>query len=232
MYLDAVKKIIDSNNVYNNGSGFNKAEEVYAKWADWHPSLISHHGEMCCEIAREWITAMDFSELNGENVLTGPRWLRQKFNWGCSTFPIFWCETVRKNTLDCGALAALAHELFINRGVKSIRAQIVQKFSKDSTRQWTSNWHDGITPLNWVNNDLIYHEGCAVVLPENEIKVWDASAGWWVDPKQRNGYGSVVAVKLTAPTNNGADATFSWGEHRFAANIWQDINQVSEQFTV
>jgi hypothetical protein len=43
---------------------------------------------MCCEVTREWVTAMDFSELGGADVTTGPRWLRQRFNWGCSTFPI------------------------------------------------------------------------------------------------------------------------------------------------
>jgi len=233
MYLDAVKKTTEFNNngTYENGSGFAKAEEVYKKWEAWHPSFISHHGNMCCETSREWITAMDFSELNGGDLLTGPRWLRQKYKWGFSTFPIFWCEAVRKDTLDCGALAALAHEIYINRGVSSIRVQLVQKFSKDSTRQWTSNWHDGNTPLNWVNDDLIYHEGCAVILPENEIKIWDASAGWWVDPKQRNGYGSVMAVKLTAPANR-SDISLSWGTHRLAVNCWQKINQVSAQFAV
>jgi hypothetical protein len=231
MYLDAVEKKIDYNNngLYENGAGC-KAEEVYKKWENWHPSLISHHGDMCCEIAREWITAMDFSELNGGDLLTGPRWLRQKFKWGCSTFPIFWCEAVRKNTLDCGALAALAYEIFLNRGVRSVRAQIVQKFSLDSTGQWTSNWHDGNTPLNWVNDDLIYHEGCALILPGNEIKIWDASAAWWVDPKQRNGYGSVVAVKLTAPSSKDAKPELVWGTHLFAPNIWQTVNQSAAQF--
>jgi hypothetical protein len=136
---------------------------------------------MCCEVTREWLTAMDFSELGGADVLTGPRWLRQRFNWGCSTFPIYWCEAIKRDTLDCGALAALSHEVFLSRGVKSLRVQLVQKFSKNATGQWTSNWHDGNTPLEWVHNDLIYHEGCAVVLPENQIKIWDSSAGWWID---------------------------------------------------
>ena len=229
MFLDAVKKTTESNgNGYENSVGTSRAEEVYAKWAYWEPSQISHHGDMCCEISREWVTAMDFSELNGEDVLTGPRWLREKFHWGCSTFPIYWCEAIRKDTLDCGALAALAHEIFINRGVKTVRAQLVQKFSKNATHQWKSNWHDGNTTLEWVNNDLIYHEGCAVILPDNKIKLWDASAGWWVDPKQRNGYGSVIAVKLSAPFNNGAEASFDWGKHRLAVNTWQKIAQVSE----
>ena len=221
MFLDAVKNTVnsDTNNTFNDGAA--RAEEVFKKWFDWHPSQISHHGEMCCEVAREWITAMDFSELNGGDVLTGPRWLRQRFNWGCSTFPIFWCEAARRDTLDCGALAALAHEVFLNRGVKSIRLQLVQRFSKDSTAQWTNSWHDGKTPLAWIKDDLIYHEGCAVLMADNELKLWDASAGWWIDSKQRNGYGSVIAVKLSAPT--GGDQILKWGTHRLTANQWQKI---------
>ena len=96
MYLDAVNQTNETNIMETNGIGLAKAVEVFEKWADWYPSQISHHGEMCCEIAREWITATDFSELGGGSVYAGPRWLRQKFNWGASAFPIYWCEAVRK----------------------------------------------------------------------------------------------------------------------------------------
>src|SRR5215213_16918 len=138
MYLDGV-----SNNFINtsmNGSAKTvespEKKSVFETWKDWHPSQISHHGALCCEIAREWITATDFSELNGDCVFTGPRWLRQKFNWGASSFPIYWCEAVRRKTLDCGALAALAHEIFTARSVRSYRVQLIQKFSSVATNQW------------------------------------------------------------------------------------------------
>ena len=226
MFLDAVKRAADSadNNVMENGAASPKGGEVYGKWADWLPSQISHHGAMCCEVTREWVTAMDFSELGGADVLTGPRWLRQRFNWGCSTFPIYWCEAVRRDTLDCGALAALSHEVFLSRSVKSVRVQLVQKFTENATAQWSSSWHDGNTELEWVHNDLIYHEGCAIVLADNRIKVWDSSAGWWIDTKQRDGYGSVLALRIAAPVG-GAEVNFQWGNHSLAANKWELIKQ-------
>ncbi len=124
---------------------------------------------MCCEIAREWITSTDYSELGGASVLTGPRWLRQRFNWGASSFPIYWCETVRKKTLDCGALEALAAEVFKTRGVKTYRVQMVQRFSAVSTAQWSSSWQNTDRQLRWMNDDLIYHEGCAIALDTSEI---------------------------------------------------------------
>jgi hypothetical protein len=222
MFLDAVKKVKETKIIETNV--LLKTREVFEKWKNWHPSQISHHGQICCEIAREWITSTDFSELNGGNNFTGPRWLRQKFNWGASSFPIFWCEAVRKKTLDCGALAALAHEVFTVREVKSFRAQLIQKFSVTATRQWTSNWRDegDNVPLRWIENDLIYHEGCAILSGEKEIKVWDASAGWWIDPKPGYGYGALLAIRVSSndvQTKSG----INWGMHRILPNKWQKI---------
>src|SRR6187551_3598246 len=121
MYLDAVNGTLTETRI-NTGAvkttRFSGKIPVYEAWKGWQPSHISHHGSLCCEIAREWITSTDYSELNGDYVFTGPRWLRQRFKWGASTFPIYWCEAVRRSTLDCGALAALAHEVFKARGVK------------------------------------------------------------------------------------------------------------------
>ena len=223
MFLDAVKKVRDTGNVIEVDFPL-KTREVFEKWKDWQPSQISHHGSLCCEIAREWITSTDYSELGGGSILTGPRWLRQKFNWGASGYPIFWCEAVRKETLDCGALAALAHEIFTVRGVKSFRVQLIQKFSKVATAQWSCSWgENGDTEMRWIDNDLIYHEGCAVLVREREIKVWDASAGWWVDPKFGDGYGSLLAIRVTAHDARLARG-FDWGNQKIMPNEWQRLS--------
>jgi hypothetical protein len=222
MFLDGVREVKETDIIETSVA--TQTREVFDKWKDWHPSQISHHGAICCEIAREWITATDFSELNGGNIFTGPRWLRQKFNWGASSFPIFWCEAVRKKTLDCGALAALAHEVFTVRGVKSFRAQLIQKFSEVATNQWSCSWNEnGDEQLRWIENDLIYHEGCAILVGEREVKVWDASAGWWIDPKPGSGYGALLAIRLSAHDAR-ANAGFNWGNRHILPNVWQKIN--------
>lgn len=227
MYLDAVSS--NNNNLINLEMSsavravpaFDK-KRVFDEWKNWQPSQISHHGKICCEIAREWITATDFSELNGDGLSTGPRWLRQKFNWGASVFPIFWCEAVRKDTLDCGALAALAHEVFRARGVKSYRVQLVQQFSDVATSQWTKSWNAGSETLPWINGDLIYHEGCAIETGDGTIKVWDASAGWWADPKPANGYGALLAIRVSG-ANLPENKTLIWGQHHLKASEWREI---------
>ena len=223
MYSDVVSNIKETI-IKSNGNGFHKTAEVFEKWRHWLPSQISHHGGICCEIAREWVVATDFSETGGDSPLTGPRWLRQKFNWGASAFPIYWCEAVQKKTLDCGALAALAHEVFALRGVRTFRVQMVQKFSEVATSQWTRSWSaDGDLGLNWINNDLIYHEGCAIAVSnDSEIKVWDSSAGWWVDAKSAGaGYGSLLAIRLQS---HDTEALYQWGNHTICSNRWQKID--------
>ena len=221
MYLEGVSSVKEAGVVTENG--FHKGTAVYEKWKDWHPSEISHHGNMCCDIAREWVTGTDVSELGGGSRLTGPRWLRQKFSWGASSFPIFWCEAVRKKTLDCGAHAALAYEVFNGRGVRAYRVQMVQRFSEIATAQWFNSWNLGEGPLPWTHGDLIYHEGCAIDVGGGEIKVWDASAGWWIDPKAKEGYGALLALRISK-FGLSADITFKWGNNRVPAYEWTKLN--------
>lgn len=221
MYLDAVKTV----NTESTGGVFaNQTEvaEVFDKWKTWQASEISHHGKMCCEMAREWLTSTDFSETGG-SIYAGPRWLRWKFNWGASSFPIYWCEAMRKKTLDCGALGALAHEIFNVRGVTAHRAQMVQRFSEAATNQWARSWNDDSEPLPWTNRDLIYHEGCAVDFPDGTTKIWDASAGWWIDPNSKDGYGALLAIRLSG-FGLAADAKLVWGKHELNAFQWTKIN--------
>jgi hypothetical protein len=194
-------------------------EPAFMRWQDLPHSRISHHGSACCEGAKEWFIAMDYSQLNGSSPLTGPRWIRKTYEWGPSKHPIYWCEAVKRKTLDCGALAALAHEAFRARGVKSFPAQLVQQYSADATVHWMHKWEADDTSLHWIKNDVIYHEGCALLMPDATIKLWDASAAWWIDPQQKEGYGSLIALRIHA-ANAPQGTAFRWGKHTLAANGW------------
>lgn len=212
-----------------NETEFVDASAAIETWRYLPASTISHHGESCCRIAREWFLLMDYAQLNAGNPLMGPRWIRQKFVWGPSQWPIHWCKAMQQKTLDCGALGALAHEIFINRGVRSYPVQLIQQYSLDATRQWYKRWNGDETSVHWIKEDLIYHEGCAVAVEGNEIKIWDASAGSWIDPKQFGGYGGLLAVRIFAshpPTSN----KFSWGKHCILPNEWQKIERAKGDF--
>jgi len=194
------------------------------KWKYFPASVISHHGARCCLLAREWILSMDYSQLGSGSPLTGPRWLPRKYIWGPSRWPIHWCEAVEHKTLDCGALAALAQEIFAARGVRSHRAQFIEQFTNDASRHWYKKWGGDENSVHWLKGDLIYHEGCAIVVRENEIKLWDASAGWWINPKQFGGYGAVRAVRVF-DTQTSALNSFKWGIHCIVTNRWKKIEE-------
>lgn len=219
MSLDAVKEAFE----FNNNLAQPGSDSIFGKWENWLASKISHHGEACCEIAREWLFAMDFSELSGASVLTGPRWIRKRYNWGPTRWQIHWCEAIKQKNLDCGAHAALANEIFAHRGVKSYSAQLIQKFSAEATLHWTQRWESEETPSQWIHEDLIYHEGNAVVVKENEIKIWDASAGWWLDPNQNEGYGALLALRIVTPLN--VSSHFKWENYEITPNKWQKIKK-------
>jgi len=140
-----------------------------------------------------------------------------------------WCEAVQEKTLDCGALGALSHELYVARGVRSFPAQFILEFNDVSTRHWVETWGAAGSCAPWISEGLIYHEGCAVAVSENEIKLWDATATWWINPKQFGGYAGLLAVRVF---DNQAEtpSVFTWGEHRIPANTWHKVERATADF--
>ena len=189
------------------------------RWEHFPHSAFSHHGKACCDVAREWVSSMDYAMLNGGDLASGPRWIRARYKWGASQWPMHWCEVVERKVIDCGAHAALAQEAFTARGVAAYRAQFVQKYSADATSQWRKKWGDEQVSDHWLTDDDIYHEGNALLVGEDEVKLWDASAGWWIDPRQSGGYGSLLSVRVFARERE----SFRWGGRHIAANTWEQV---------
>jgi hypothetical protein len=194
------------------------------RWDAFPYSCLSHHGQACCEIARDWVLAMDFAQLNGADLSSGPRWLRAKYKWGPSPWPMHWCEAVRRKIIDCGAHAALSREAFAARGLVAFPAQLVQRYSVDATEQWHSSWSEEQASCHWLDGEHIYHEVTALLAGDNEVKIWDGSAGSWLDPRQPGGgYGSVVAVRIFADPQFVTPDGFPWGMRRLQANAWNQL---------
>jgi hypothetical protein len=190
-----------------------------ARWESFPYSCISHHGAECCDIAREWVMAYDFAQLNGADRASGPRWLRKRWTWGPSPWPIHWCEAVERDTLDCGVLGCMARELFAERGLVSFPAQFVQQYSADATAQWLGKWDAEKVSTHWIDDDVIYHEACALVSGEGEVRLFDPSAGWWVNPRQAGGYGGLLAARIF----DGEGRIWRWGEHSLRGDEWTKV---------
>lgn len=171
---------------------------------------------------------MDYSQLSAGHQITGPRWLRRLFKWGPSKWPMHWCEAVESKTLDCGALAALSHQLYLARGVRSFPAQFIHEFNEASTRHWTAAWAAAGSCAPWIADGIIYHEGCAVAVSGNEIRLWDSTATWWINPRQLGGYAAVLAVRVFDEDGS----SFNWGQHRIPANTWCKIPPAKAQLAI
>ena len=193
-------------------------------WEHFPFSCLSHHKGHCCDVAREWLLAMDFAQLNGADLSSGPRWLRANYKWGPSSWPMHWCEVVKLKAIDCGAHAALSREAFAARGLTAFPTQLVQRYSEDATEQWRCNWVEEEVSCHWLDGERIYHEATALLIADNEVKIWDGSSGSWVDARQPSGgYGSLVAVKVHADPQFVRHEGFKWGDRRLLANVWNQI---------
>lgn len=189
------------------------------RWQYSSPSVISHHGKACCTTAREWLFATDLSRLNGQHTLTGPRWIRQRYNWGPLQWPITWCKVVEQKVLDCGALAAMSKDVFHARGVAGYSVQLVQEYTDNITYHWSNQWSEHPASTHWIHGALIYHEACAVETGVDEIRMWDPSAACWVHPKQNGGYGSVRALRIKGD-GQISSRLLRWGTHRVRCDEW------------
>jgi hypothetical protein len=194
------------------------------RWQDFPHSALSHHGQACCEIARQWVIANDFAQLNGGDLKSGPRWLRAKYKWGPSPWPMHWCEAVKRKTVDCGAHAALAAEAFRARGLTAFSAQLVQRYSEDASEQWRAAWEGEDVSCHWLDGEHIYHEATALLVGEDEIKIWDGSSASWVDPRHPSGgYGSPVAIRIFGEGQYGGGDGLRWGERRLKPGVWNQL---------
>lgn len=195
----------------------------YSRWENFPVSDLSHHGQACCDSARLWLGAMDFAQLNGSALRHGPRWIRSNYDWGPSAWPLHWCEAVAAKVIDCGAHSALAHEAFLARGLETYRAQFVQSYGRRAVAQWRTRWTEQQVSDHWLADGYIYHEGNAVFVGDNEVALWDGSAGCWLNPTQCAGYGGLLAVRIWTDGEADDRRFLKWGSHRLAAGVWNAL---------
>jgi hypothetical protein len=134
-----------------------------------------------------------------------------------------WCEVVKRDVIDCGAHSALAHEVFTARGLTAFPAQLVQTYSADSTEQWRGSWQAHDVSCHWLDGEHIYHEVTGVLVGES-LKLWDGSAGSWVNPRQNGGYGAVTAVRIFADGEHARSDGLPWGERLIRPNLWNQLD--------
>ncbi len=176
----------------------------WAPWAAWAPSTLSHHGRECCTTARSWFLAMNRSMWRGHG---GPSWIAQRFPWGPCQWPLYWCDAMEAEELDCGAHQALTIEAFRARGIHVLPVQLVQRQERHHLPHFHGRWSaDGASP-DWAGEGVAYHEACATVT-DGRAEVWDATVSSWLSPDHLQGVRSIAAVRIGGPTATGEVVTW------------------------
>jgi hypothetical protein len=171
-------------------------EVALARW-DFQPSQLQEHPRRCCRDARSWFALMDRSAARDRAAPVTPSWMNHRWAWGPGRWPLHWCEAVRLEDLDCGALAAFAHESLALRGIPHGTVQIVQHYDEEACAHWSRWWQDGAGNTRWIAAPFVYHEAVALVHPAaGEWRMWDPSRGRWMDDPDGPAYGATVAVRL------------------------------------
>jgi hypothetical protein len=163
---------------------------------------------------------MDRSMWRGDD---GPAWIRRRYEWGPTRWPLHWCDAVAAKELCCGAQAALSLDAFRSRDVDAMPVQLVQRYERHDLPHWHSRWTERGADPAWATEGLVYHEACAV-LDGEQARVWNPTATAWVSPESVTGYASVVAIRIggAAP----AARSVSWGGLRLRVGEWTSAGGV------
>lgn len=166
------------------------------------PDVLMHKDSPCCHHARIWLQAMarsfDFS-ITDASSLSGPGWLRQRYNWGPSPWPIHWCEAVNLTTIDCGLFRAFAVEIFRAKGVEAWPAQVLREQQEHATRHWVALWEKLPGSFQWAARGFVYHEVVAVRTNGHHCRIYDPTDGNWIDRTRVKGHNGHFAVRVESP---------------------------------
>jgi len=144
-------------------------------------SRLTRHAAPCCAIAEAWFRATARAAVRrfGDE----PRWISKRWEWGPTAWPIAWCEAIKEEALDCGALADLAAVAFEEAGREVVRVQLIDEASPEECEQWAVKWAAVPTAPRWIWHGLVYHETVSVRRSEG-LRVWDPVSGRWENGKR------------------------------------------------
>lgn len=199
-------------------------EDVLALVAHRPPSVLFAHDDTCCQVARAWFTSMARSI--GAQEAGPPLWIRERWRWGPVDWPLYWCDAMAAERLDCGALAALGRCAVESLGGAALPVQLIQRFDPSTVASWHDSWREAaLPPWTWV--DFVYHEAIAL-LDGDTVAVWDTTSGYWVDGKATVGYASLAAIRITSASGAPSPESVNWRDRMVQVGAWHRLEEMAE----
>ena len=187
------------------------------------PSTISDHGKHCCRAALAWLHGVDVSSSYRDARWHPPTWLRRTYGWGCVSWPLYWCSVPEMEELDCGALAAVAVELYRMRALPVTPVQLALRYPSHATEQWSQMWKRDGQSASWITEEFVYHEACGVIEGSGML-LWDPTENRWLDPpfSANETFASVAALKVPESASDTL-VQLHWGGVFFRCGAWQAL---------
>lgn len=195
--------------------------DIPHQFQDKVPSALSHHQQDCCENAWAWFRGMDGS-IRPVNPETPPSWLRDRFAWGPSRWPVYWCDAATAESLDCGVFAAIARSLLSVRGVPVVPVQLVEAFTEENIENWRSQWDSCTANTDWLGTRVCYHEAIGI-LDGTDVVIWDPVDRQQINPSPPHGYGTAIAIQIYPPGDGTGPTTLDWNGHAIETGTWIDL---------
>jgi len=187
------------------------------------PSEIQDHGAPCCRAALAWLRGVDASRIYRDGNWHPPAWLRKEYDWGPLAWPLYWCQLLDVDQLDCGALACIAVKLYSFRGVLASPVQLALRYPHHAAEQWSRLWAGEAMDAGWIAGGFCYHAACGV-MEGDELRLWDPSSSRWRYPpaSPAEAFASVVAIKVTQSAAE-VPAKLRWEGLEVRSGEWQRL---------
>ncbi len=188
--------------------------------------VISHQDE-CCTHAKEWFITLDASLRDPTNVWVGPTWISEKYQYGPSSWPLHWCKLIQMDSLSCNGFTSIACLIFKGRGLKAFPVQVIQRYPRHMTQRWRKEWKSRRLLDEWIYDELVRHEVCGVVDDENNLRLWDGTVGYWLEPVGAQEVGAVLALRPIG-LEEGTPDKMKWEDHIITTNEWTRVGMEEE----
>jgi hypothetical protein len=189
------------------------------------PTQIFSHRDEVCEAARRYLIGLDSLLAADSNPLEPPAWLRTRYKWGPVKYPVYWCQVVEADELDCGSLSAIAREVYESRGVIVTPVQMILEFPSYVVEHWAAAWQRKGLRADWIWGRYVYHEAVGVVCDERRMKVYDPIENAWIEPSGHVERGRVVAIRVVGSSTRGY---MYWEDVCIELGKWHRLSGIEE----